>query len=131
MTSLTVLTKLVKYVVKALFADLEAIYGDRSPIRLALRIRSGAGNSRERRCPRGRRNDSSDTQLPLRRGPSSTAIPSVRRLLSNQLPHGFVAGHETRLPGVKLQFRTPLGPNCFGSLGQLPAGVVTPSWCSR
>ena len=31
--------------------------------------------------------DASDTQLPLRRGPSSTAIPSVQRLLSNQLPH--------------------------------------------
>ena len=39
---------------------------------------------RGRQLPRatmseGTRIDSSDTQLPLRRGPSSTAIPSVRR----------------------------------------------------
>ena len=37
MTRLTVITKLVKYVVEDSFADLEAIYGDRSPIRLALK----------------------------------------------------------------------------------------------
>jgi hypothetical protein len=33
-----------------------------------------------------------DTQLPLSRGPSSTAIPWVRRLLSNQLHRGSGAG---------------------------------------
>ena len=39
MTRLTVFTKLVKYVVEDSFADLEAIYGDRSPIWLALKCR--------------------------------------------------------------------------------------------
>ena len=38
--------------------------------------------------PMWQRIESSDEQLPLRRGPSSTAIPSVWRLLSNQLHHG-------------------------------------------
>ena len=66
----------------------------------------------------------------ISRGPSSMAIPSVWRLLSNRLRHGSVAGARNTARGVKLQFRTPMGPTCSGSLGQSPAGVVKPSWCS-
>ena len=53
------------------------------------------------------------------------------RLLSNQLHQGSFARHETPLRGVKPQFRVPMGQFCSGLVGQSPAGVVTPSGCSR
>jgi len=52
-------------------------------------------------------------------------------LLSNQLHQGSRAGHETRLRGVKSQFRVPMGQFGSGFLGQSPAGVVRPPGCSR
>jgi hypothetical protein len=82
-------------------------------------------------APRGWSIDSRDTQLPLRRGPPSTAIPSVQMLLRNQLHQGFRAGHETPLRGVNPQFRVSMGQFCFGSPGQSPAGEATRSGCSR
>lgn len=69
-------------------------------------------------------------------GPSATGrcwatMGADLDFLSNQLHQGSRAWNETRLRGVKPQFREPVGPICSGSLGQSLAGVVTPPWCSR
>jgi len=42
--------------------------------------------------------------------------PSLKRLLSIQLPHGSGAGYETELQVVKPQFNVPMDQFCSGSL---------------
>jgi hypothetical protein len=47
--------------------------------------------------PRGKATESVDTQQTSSRGPSSAAIPSVRRFLSNQLHQGSGVWHEAQV----------------------------------
>src|SRR5664280_342282 len=70
----------------------------------------GACNYHERRCRGARIIDPSDTQWPLRRGPSSTAIPSVRRLLRNQLHEGFCAAYENTASRIEVADQGTGGP---------------------
>lgn len=75
--------------------------------------------------------DSFNALQRLRRGPSSTAIPSVQRFLSNQLPHGLRAWNETafearsRSSGSRLAPSAPVGAVLMAaSVQAVTVGVI-------
>lgn len=87
-------------------------------------------------CPPGDRIDGpdvgpNDSEQPSRRGASSTAIPSVRRFLGNQLHQGSCRVRETWLGALNPQARAPHGGFCSVSLEQVSRDRRNRQGCSR